>query len=94
MENATQPSGTCDYYTPCVGYNLIITYEVHIYSPWRKLKNNFIGVLEKNNRPSKLKILATARKREMDKKNELPMSQRQGPREQAGSAMEDEEQVW
>lgn len=39
----------------------------------KEIKDNFIGVLEKNNKVSKLKILATDKKNEMEK-NELAMS--------------------
>lgn len=42
--------------------------------PLRKFKNNFIGISEKTNRESKLKILAAAKKREIEKRNELDMS--------------------
>lgn len=68
---------------------LLLSYynDIHVFFfPLRKFENNFIGISEKTNRESKLKILATAKKREIEKRNELDMSLSQGPRRQAGVA--------
>lgn len=74
LENTSQFSGSLYYYTPCVGCNLVITMKFMYFFPSRKFKNNFIGISEKTNRESKLKILAAAKKREIEKRNELHMS--------------------